>query len=697
MTATPAQIAAFSRSLRSYRSALTNKLVTYKELLTFAQTEKPTDSLRETIKDAISALKDQYDRTEAAREKCLLYDTSEENQSNYMKKKEEDSKLYEATQYSLTKVLHQIEKDIKKEQDLIAEKKKREEKERREQGQTDQKVKVVDSLKPKILSRDATPVEFAVWRKSFEAFYTASNFRVAKAIEQHAYLYACLDTYLQTKLQSQVQNNTPLFEQRGEDSCMDYLQEEFDLRFPVFARRVDVLRLNQKPGQKFSDFAAELKRRADEAKLTPSLSYDEFITIKYLCGCIDDKLREKFLREQTKTRATFDRIVYQHELGKSYIKAIDNSATVAKVYRNGNGNGDKSHSRDRQGYRYGNKKGQNNSTRTIPTCNNCGDPKPKDGWNHHKCKAKNLSCRKCHKKGHMAQYCKSKAKGKTQKARQVRQETQECQQEDEESDYEWDNESEFEEEVAKIPDQVINSVKMAQVNSNTGNMPYMYIDIIHNRKTVANARTLADTGCTRSVCSAKLLQNTGLKYDPAGKETIHAANGTEISCLGNAMLRLQFQGRKIWINCLVSSELTDDILLSFGDLKKFGIIPHNFPSINYNLVRSTTGDFAQKVQKLVAKYKSVFDTTKVTPIKGPPATIVLDREHPEYRPHHVTTARPIPLHYQAAADKCIKLFLESGVLERVPDQEVNEWQAAGFFVPKPNGDVRLVTDFSQPK
>jgi hypothetical protein len=43
-------------------------------------------------------------------------------------------------------------------------------------------------------------------------------------------------------------------------------------------------------------------------------------------------------------------------------------------------------------------------------------------------------------------------------------------------------------------------------------------------------------------------------------------------------------------------------------------------------------------------------------------------------------------------DKTLKWFLDSGVIVPVPPTENVEWCSPGFFVAKPNGKLRLVTD-----
>jgi hypothetical protein len=57
------------------------------------------------------------------------------------------------------------------------------------------------------------------------------------------------------------------------------------------------------------------------------------------------------------------------------------------------------------------------------------------------------------------------------------------------------------------------------------------------------------------------------------------------------------------------------------------------------------------------------------------------------------TARKVPLHYQAEADKVINELLQKKVLAKV--DKPTDWVSPGQFVPKPNGTVRLVTDYTK--
>ena len=92
------------------------------------------------------------------------------------------------------------------------------------------------------------------------------------------------------------------------------------------------------------------------------------------------------------------------------------------------------------------------------------------------------------------------------------------------------------------------------------------------------------------------------------------------------------------------------------------------------------------------EFSDVFDDSKITPMKGDPMVIHLDREAANYKPLRVMTARPVPLHFKDSAKATLDELIENGVLERVT--KPTEWVSPGFFVRKPNGKARLVTDYS---
>jgi hypothetical protein len=98
------------------------------------------------------------------------------------------------------------------------------------------------------------------------------------------------------------------------------------------------------------------------------------------------------------------------------------------------------------------------------------------------------------------------------------------------------------------------------------------------------------------------------------------------------------------------------------------------------------------LDSLMKEFKDVFEADKITPLAGASMQVHLKQDDPSYRPIRVSHHRKVPLHFQEEADKTLKWFLDSGVIVPVPPTENVEWVSPGFFVAKPNGKVRLVTD-----
>ena len=100
-----------------------------------------------------------------------------------------------------------------------------------------------------------------------------------------------------------------------------------------------------------------------------------------------------------------------------------------------------------------------------------------------------------------------------------------------------------------------------------------------------------------------------------------AANGTNLACEGTVRLRAfnPRTGRMGVIDALVSSDSSNDFLLSWTDMIKLGIISENFPfsqnseanalnfeeKINDQDVQQVTEDNCPRLRKLLNEYKDV--------------------------------------------------------------------------------------------
>ena len=202
---------------------------------------------------------------------------------------------------------------------------------------------------------------------------------------------------------------------------------------------------------------------------------------------------------------------------------------------------------------------------------------------------------------------------------------------------------------------------------------------------------LPDTGTSRTILHERLLKKAGLVCNPAGREPISTANGTSLRCKGNIPLEISVHGRVIQVNALVASNLHTKCLVSWRDLQLLGIIHEGFPGPAGAVANAVAA--TETVESIMEEFADVFDESVISPMEGDPMHVHLRRDEPTYKPTRVSVARRVPLHFAEEAEKTLKWFLDSGVIKAVSPTERTEWCSPGFFVPKPNGAVRLVVDY----
>ena len=175
------------------------------------------------------------------------------------------------------------------------------------------------------------------------------------------------------------------------------------------------------------------------------------------------------------------------------------------------------------------------------------------------------------------------------------------------------------------------------------------------------------------------------------------------------MCHVKIEGQKFKL--LVSSSIKSDLILSWEDLVRLGVLPAEFPrlptkqkvaTISINPVPSKnisptsnglSADFLSKLEALKVEFKDILtDTLPPQPMKGQDMTIELDTSR-EIRPKKVHTCKKLPIHWEVEAQKLIDQLVSDGVIEKVTE-ETSDWVSPAFFVPKSGNKLRLVTDFT---
>ena len=88
-----------------------------------------------------------------------------------------------------------------------------------------------------------------------------------------------------------------------------------------------------------------------------------------------------------------------------------------------------------------------------------------------------------------------------------------------------------------------------------------------------------DTGAARSICSPKLAIELGARIHRREKVNIIAANGAGMTNAGTATLRVIFQNVPLDVDMLLTPDIGDRCLIGLPDLKRYRIVPQDFPCI----------------------------------------------------------------------------------------------------------------------
>ena len=236
----------------------------------------------------------------------------------------------------------------------------------------------------------------------------------------------------------------------------------------------------------------------------------------------------------------------------------------------------------------------------------------------------------------------------------------------------------------------------ARLQTNKNDTPRLAVLVVARHGTSFEFDALPDTGATKSLVAWDLLDNLGIPYR-APRDVLFAANGEEMNCVGEVTLKIN--GVKTVF--IVTPSISEDMLLSWHDLVRLDVIPADFPALRKGekVLQTSHNELDDNVplEQLLAPIFDEFadiisDTLPEKPMNGKEMTIDID-ESKNIVPKKVTTARPVPLFWKKKATDLINSLVADGVIEQVHD-ETSDWVSPAFFVPKPNGKLRLVTDFT---
>ena len=152
------------------------------------------------------------------------------------------------------------------------------------------KFKSVPELKPDIFKISDNPQVFREFRERWASWFDTSRVFTMTLEQQQNVFLRNLDENLAILLRIKVEKGVTTMEQ-----CMNLLKAEFNDRWPLLARRYEVMTYKQAPGQEYSIYLGNLIEKSKEADID-DMTPQETMALMCIVGCRDTELQSELLK-----------------------------------------------------------------------------------------------------------------------------------------------------------------------------------------------------------------------------------------------------------------------------------------------------------------------------------------------------------------------------------------------------------------
>ena len=563
------------------------------------------------------------------------------------------------------------------------------------------------SFKPKKdLSDEFNLTEFKNWLEEFWAYHEISKLNKASNEVQKMVLKSCCSSDFLSKLD--------LSHAIDVKECIKIMEESFKKANPRLLMRHRYLKLCQEKGEEVSEFMAKeakLARDADIAEINP-----EELRAHVLMAGIQEKELVKKLLEVKEEELSVAKIKEVSEIYTEQTKTVDGLVKGAKAARVDGGNS------------------TNSSEVTCWTCQGTGHRSTE-------CKVSpsELHCDHCAKynkkanKHNTNKWCLSKlqkwaAKKESKEAKNQQAKAGDKQEKKEEADGRRarattpDGDADSCDEDSREDQDAAHFASARVVCSAAPNKslptPTVVLFVSGTGPSMRNASevtSVPDTGCTMSCLKLRLAKKMKLRMRKTNI-LLTGANGASLAVEGEVDLYCKLKGGHVKkITCLVSSDLKDDLLISWHNQKDLQILSPEWPELpkdlrvedeadNRKLNTHEVGQFDKVDDKDIKSLLTEFDDVFHDELEEEDrlADVEVDIKLKEgAEPFKTNRTQRLDYHEIQPAWKAVEKALEGGWLrEHDPKKDKPiEWLFCGQLLPKPHCDpkdpsYRIVADFA---
>ena len=539
------------------------------------------------------------------------------------------------------------------------------------------------TLKPFTLTRDHTPQEFRTWAKQFKQYFESGYISKKPLKFQRAFFDRCLDDNLQSDMADYILPSTDVV---GPSGCLKILEDRFKDLYPIFNRRWKYFRATRNPGEDSDAFLTRLVALYKEADVDSLTKHDNLLFV-FLAGDKDDEIRRIVSHRESTSLEDLRMIVnrrtrYLREdsaISGSSASSIHPATAVASIGPSGvvtprpvapRATPQQTGCPPRFSRPVG--QGRNQGIRRsniAPRCPCCGSGRHQADACY--VKARGLHCHLCGQPGHISPVCR-----RPQQTANVG---------------------------AVVPIDVgavgpaVDVGTMVPAFPEVDDLPEVTPRLpatISNSSGKFKFKCFPDTGSGASLISSDLVLLHGFNVQKREDNTVYVTvNGQRLTISGKVHVIIELDNGVVAEICLlVSPDVRQEVLLGYKSLKLLGIVSETFPVSRVSAPFVSSSETNTLKMKLAREFSSILTSQlpREAMIGGYMDIHLNDRV--DIPPTKVSTAQPIPLHFQKEADEIIDKALREGIIERV--SQPTEWCSPAFFVKKPGGGLRLVTDFT---
>ena len=216
------------------------------------------------------------------------------------------------------------------------------------------------------------------------------------------------------------------------------------------------------------------------------------------------------------------------------------------------------------------------------------------------------------------------------------------------------------------------------------------LNILH-KNGLSTFRTFPDTGSATTLIASDLAKKYNIQSAKPSTTKYVSVNGDPVPTTGKAMISLCTSNRSVQSTAVITTAISNEVIVRRDDLKKLGVISKQFPNPIFIV---SENHYSNIWESLIKDNPDVL--TDDLPNNSMDTGCVSMKIHltpGEITPFRISTARQIPLHWREKAERIVKKLLDRGLIKQKDNP--TEWCAPGFFVAKKNGDLRLVIDYTR--